>query len=320
MSVVDSNPGSSYDLGTSAQYRNPSLTGSDIQEVSITDLISEGPIEGLVHGEGSVYLDGDTLEDKGNSGYNSNTVLEATAGQAYGEPKFISVPAASSNNGPVTCTHKDASGTTAYFDNLEDTTSSDERYRWLRVHSIESTKVKIEGGFIYNERAQDANEAGMLSAEANTIYVCAVNDQGAEVDFFSQSQISAAQNRTWRYINLRSTIRITLPVSGQEIEGTVRSLFGADFDTADNSGLAKRAIIQLEGQDSIEVLKKGCPFNFNNLEKNNSINSIYNGIAITIDMLEDNPTKVRLFALRSFGESLYHSITDASLEFGYKSI
>lgn len=250
MSVVDSNPGSSYDLGTSAQYRNPSLTGSDIQEVSITDLISEGPIEGLVHGEGSVYLDGDTLEDKGNSGYNSNTVLEATAGQAYGEPKFISVPAASSNNGPVTCTHKDASGTTAYFDNLEDTTSSDERYRWLRVHSIESTKVKIEGGFIYNERAQDANEAGMLSAEANTIYVCAVNDQGAEVDFFSQSQISAAQNRTWRYINLRSTIRITLPVSGQEIEGTVRSLFGADFDTADNSGLAKRAIIQLDGEFS----------------------------------------------------------------------
>ena len=81
-----------------------------------------------------------------------------------------------------------------------------------------------------------------------------------------------------------------------------------------------RAIIQIEGQDSKEVLKKGCPFDFNNLEKNNSINSIYNGIAITIDMLEDNPTKVRLFALRSFGESLYHSITDASLEFGYKSI
>ena len=81
-----------------------------------------------------------------------------------------------------------------------------------------------------------------------------------------------------------------------------------------------RAIIQIEGQDSKEVLKKGCPFDFNNLEKNNSLNSIYNGIAITIDMLEDNPTKVRLFALRSFGESLYHSITDASLEFGYKSI
>ena len=91
-----------------------------------------------------------------------------------------------------------------------------------------------------------------------------------------------------------------------------------DFALTDLSH--SRAIIQLEGQDSKEVLKKGCPFDFNNLEKNNSMNSIYNGIAITIDMLEDNPTKVRLFALRSFGESLYHSITDASLEFGYKSI
>ena len=81
-----------------------------------------------------------------------------------------------------------------------------------------------------------------------------------------------------------------------------------------------RAIIEIEGQKTKDVLKKGCPFNFNTLEKNNSINSTYNGISFTVDMLNDNPQKVRLFALRSFGESLYHSITDASLEFGYKSI
>ena len=81
-----------------------------------------------------------------------------------------------------------------------------------------------------------------------------------------------------------------------------------------------RAIIKIEGQETKEVLKKGCPFNFNTLEKNNSINSTYNGITFTVDMLNDNPEKVRLFALRSFGESLYHSITDASLEFGYKSL
>ena len=80
-----------------------------------------------------------------------------------------------------------------------------------------------------------------------------------------------------------------------------------------------RAIIEIEGFETIEVLKKGCPFNFNTLVKNNSINSTYNGIAITVDKLNDNPNKVRLFALRSFGESFYHSITDASLEFGFKS-
>ena len=91
-----------------------------------------------------------------------------------------------------------------------------------------------------------------------------------------------------------------------------------DFAVTDISH--SRAIIEIEGHDVKEVLKKGCPFNFNTLEKNNSINSTYNGIAFTVDMLDDNPDKVRLFGLRSFGESLYHSITDASLEFGFKAL
>tara|TARA_B100000579_G_scaffold325503_1_gene275305 strand:- start:42 stop:629 length:588 start_codon:yes stop_codon:yes gene_type:complete len=91
-----------------------------------------------------------------------------------------------------------------------------------------------------------------------------------------------------------------------------------DFALTDLSH--SRAIIEIEGKQVKEVLKKGCPFNFNVLKKDNSVNSTYNGIAFTADMLESNPDKVRLFALRSFGESLYHSITDASLEFGFKSI
>ena len=91
-----------------------------------------------------------------------------------------------------------------------------------------------------------------------------------------------------------------------------------DFAVTDLSH--SKAIIEIEGKDAKEVLKKGCPFNFNTLEINNSINSTYNGIAFTVDMLDDNPNKVRLFALRSFGESFYHSITDASLEFGYTSL
>ena len=92
----------------------------------------------------------------------------------------------------------------------------------------------------------------------------------------------------------------------------------SDFAVTDLSH--SRAIIEIEGQDAKEVLKKGCPFNFNSLEKNNSINSTYNGIALTIDMLDNKPCKIRIFVLRSFGESFYHSITDASLEFGFSSI
>ena len=89
-----------------------------------------------------------------------------------------------------------------------------------------------------------------------------------------------------------------------------------DFAVTDLSH--SKATIELEGPYVKEVLKKGCPFNFNILTKNMSINSAYNGISFIVDMIEDEPEKVRLFSLRSFGESLYHSITDASLEFGYK--
>ncbi len=91
-----------------------------------------------------------------------------------------------------------------------------------------------------------------------------------------------------------------------------------DFAVTDLSH--SRTIIELEGKNAKEVLKKGCPFNFNILEKNNCVNTIFNGITFTVDMIDDKPDKIRLFAFRSFGESLYHSITDASLEFGYKAV
>jgi len=81
-----------------------------------------------------------------------------------------------------------------------------------------------------------------------------------------------------------------------------------------------RAIIELDGENAKEVLKKGCPYNFNELKKNNCLNSTFNGMSVTIDLLDNSPNKIRIFTLRSFGESLYHSITDNCLEFGYKSI
>ena len=81
-----------------------------------------------------------------------------------------------------------------------------------------------------------------------------------------------------------------------------------------------RAIMELVGENAKEVLKKGCPYNFNELKKDNSLNSTFNGMSVTIDVLNDNRNKIRIFTLRSFGESLYHSITDSCLEFGYKSI
>ncbi len=63
-----------------------------------------------------------------------------------------------------------------------------------------------------------------------------------------------------------------------------------DFAITDLSH--SRAVIQIEGSEVKEVLKKGCPFNFNILEKNNSINSTYNGVAFMVDMLNNDPDKL----------------------------
>ena len=81
-----------------------------------------------------------------------------------------------------------------------------------------------------------------------------------------------------------------------------------------------RTVIELKGNNVKEILKKGCPINFSEFKLNNCANSIFHGITITIDMVNDNPETFRIFALRSFGESLYHSITDACLEDGYQGI
>ena len=91
-----------------------------------------------------------------------------------------------------------------------------------------------------------------------------------------------------------------------------------DFAITDISH--SRSIIELEGNLVNEVLKKGCPLDIDSLKEGDCTNSVYNGITITLDFISDNPKKVRIFGLRSFGESLHHSVTDACLEFGYKAI
>ena len=81
-----------------------------------------------------------------------------------------------------------------------------------------------------------------------------------------------------------------------------------------------RTVIEIEGDLADEIIKKGCPLNINELEKGDCANSSFHGITVTIDFLSNDPKKIRLLALRSFGESLYHSVTDACLEYGYKAV
>ena len=134
-----------------------------------------------------------------------------------------------------------------------------------------------------------------------------LNDETSSISSNNDTRILWCGPKNWLLVSSKKDL----------LKSIYTSLKETDFAITDLSH--SRAIIELEGDNSKEILKKGCPFNFNELKKNNCVNSVFNGITITIDIIDDNPNKIRLFALRSFGESLYHSITDACLEFGYKA-
>ena len=78
-----------------------------------------------------------------------------------------------------------------------------------------------------------------------------------------------------------------------------------------------RAVIQIKGYKTPDVIKKGSPINLSDFEKNSCAGTIFHGISIVIDFVDNNPDTFNLLTLRSFGESFYHHITDATLEFGY---
>ena len=147
-----------------------------------------------------------------------------------------------------------------------------------------------------------------ISIESNDIDGLKLQDKTLSVVNNSDTRILWNGPKNWLLVSTKKDL----------LKYILQNFKETDFAVTDLSH--SRAIIEIEGQNVKEVLKKGCPFNFNILEKNNSINSTYNGIAFTVDILDNNLDKARIFTLRSFGESLYHSITDASLEFGYTSI
>ena len=147
-----------------------------------------------------------------------------------------------------------------------------------------------------------------VSIESIDIDNLKLKDEPLRVNSNNDTRILWNGPRNWLLVSTKKDL----------LKNILQNFKDTDFAVTDLSH--SKAVIEIEGKDVKEVLKKGCPFNFNTLEKNNSINSTYNGLALTIDMIDESPYKVRIFALRSFGESLYHSITDASLEFGFRSI
>ena len=115
---------------------------------------------------------------------------------------------------------------------------------------------------------------------------------------------------TWLFISTNSNLRELI------------SLECSDNDFAITDLSHSRATVEIKGAHTLDVIKKGSPLNVNEnvFKEGNCANTTYTGINILIDFISNDPKTIHLYALRSFGGSFYHSITDAALEFGYEGI
>ena len=214
------------------QFNNPATAatrGADIQEVSITDLISEGPIEGLVKGEASVYIAGDQLSDIG------RVLKESGKSELPGDPYSITFAAASSDDQPVTASMLDRQGNAAYYNDLVETFTNESAYRWLTIHEEHKAKVKIE--------KLDTNSYSATTSIIGNIQLCAVLPNNTEADFFPQNIKPTAGEANPSFQNLKAICRVVLP-SGETIKGSIISTHGANFSSEANSGSTKRAVLQ----------------------------------------------------------------------------
>ena len=132
--------------------------------------------------------------------------------------------------------------------------------------------------------------------------------QNSKVNLNKETRILWNAPRTWLILSSKENLIETIKKNFKE----------TDFAVTDLSH--SRSIIEIQGNMVYEVLKKGSPLDVSKLKAGDCANTVYNGITITLDFVSNNPNIIRIFGLRSFGESLHHSITDACLEFGYKSV
>ena len=132
--------------------------------------------------------------------------------------------------------------------------------------------------------------------------------QSSKVSSNKETRILWSAPRTWLVISRRENI----------VEIIKEKCNSDNFAITDISH--SRAIIQIKGLQAKDILKKGCPLNFNEFENNNCAGTVFHGINIVVDFVGSNPDTFNLLTLRSFGESFYHHITDAALEFGYVGV
>ena len=132
--------------------------------------------------------------------------------------------------------------------------------------------------------------------------------ENSKVESNKETRILWSAPRTWFIISKKENI----------INNIKEKCTDENFAITDISH--SRAVIQIKGLQAREILKKGCPLNINEFKTNNCAGTAFHGISIVVALIDNNPDAFNLLTLRSFGESFYHHITDAALEFGYVGV
>jgi len=132
--------------------------------------------------------------------------------------------------------------------------------------------------------------------------------ENSKIESNKETRILWSAPRTWFIISKKENI----------INNIKEKCTDENFAITDISH--SRAVIQIKGLQAREILKKGCPLNINEFKTNNCAGTVFHGISIVVDLIDNNPDTFNLLTLRSFGESFYHHITDAALEFGYVGV
>ena len=132
--------------------------------------------------------------------------------------------------------------------------------------------------------------------------------QNSKVNSNKETRILWNAPRTW----------LILSNKDNAIETAQKNFKETDFAVTDISH--SRAVIQIQGDQAKEILKKGSPINFNEFGVNQCVSTVFHGITLIIDSISTHPDTFNLLVLRSFGESFYYHITDSALQFGYVGI
>ena len=174
---------------------------------------------------------------------------------------------------------------------------------------------KKESDLLNISEVKDLTIIQIVQYKKSKIQLNSIQIDGLEFPLQNSKVLSNKETRilwsapsTWLVISRKENIDVTIK----------------EHCNSENFGITNishsRAVIQIKGLHAKEILKKGCPLNFNEFEKNNCAGSVFHGINIVVDFLDNNPDTFNLLTLRSFGESFYHHITDAALEFGYTGV